>query len=143
GQTFTLEQFPPESFSVGDDVVAYVSNDGYFKIFYEDSIRSIGFFRPNYTVGDYVVAYRDGGGYFRVFHKGEITTLESYYPDNYVVQYNSVAYLNRSNVLRLFTDGEIYDVTTQFNNGEQHENNWLLSYDVLQYRVGLNMFRIF
>ena len=144
GTTFTLEQFPPESFSVGDNVVAYVSNDGYFKIFYEDSVRNIGFFRPDYQVGDYVVAYRDGGGYFRTFYKGEITNLESYYPDNYTVQYNSVAYLNRSNVLRLFTDGEVYDVTTSYNNGDTDvQNNWLLSYDVLQYRVGLNLYRVF
>ena len=144
GTTFTLEQFPPESFSVGDNVVAYVSNDGYFKVFYEDSVRTIGFFRPDYQVGDNVVAYRDGGGYFRTFYRGEITTLESYYPDNYIVQYNSVAYINRSNVLRLFTDGEVYDVTSVFNMGDADAgNNWKLNYDVLQYRVGLNMFRVF
>jgi hypothetical protein len=144
GQTLELESFPPESFSVGDNLVAYVSNDGYFKIFYDGKINSIGFFKPRYQVGDYVVAYRDPGGYFRSFYKGEITTLESYFPDNFVVQYNSIAYVNRMNVLRMFSEGEVYDVTTLFqNNNNGSENNWELSYDVLRYRVGLSLFKIF
>lgn len=144
GVTTVLEDFPPESFAVGDNVVAYVSNDGYFKIFFEDSIRTLGFFRPDYRVGDNVIAFRDGSGYFKAFYKGDIITLENYYPDNYVVQYNSVAYINRSNVLRFFSDGEVYDVTSLFNSGDQDaQNNWQLSYDVLKYKVGLNMYRIF
>jgi hypothetical protein len=144
GQTIVAEDFPPENFAVGDNVVAYVSNDGYFKIFYADSIRTIGFFRPDYRVGDNVVAYRDGGGYFRAFYKGDITTLESYYPGNYVVQYNSLAYVNRANVLRLFTEGEVYDVSTMFNNEAQSgQESWQLAYDVLKYRVGLNLFKVY
>lgn len=144
GQTIIAEDFPPESYSVGDNVVAWVSNDGYFKIFYEDSIRTIGFFRPHYRIGDNVVAYRDGGGYFKVFYRGDITTLESYYPDNYVVQYNSLAYVNRANVLRFFSEGEVYDVSTMFNNEAQSgQDSWELTYDVLKYKVGLNLYRIY
>jgi len=144
GQTIIAEDFPPESYLVGDNVVAWVSNDGYFKIFYEDSIRTIGFFRPDYRIGDNVVAYRDGGGYFKVFYKGDIVTLESYYPENYVVQYNSLAYVNRANVLRFFSEGEVYDVSTMFNNETQSgQESWQLTYDVLKYRVGLNLYRIY
>lgn len=144
GITTVLEQFPPESFSVGDNLVAYVSNDGYFKIFHEDSLYTIGFFRPSYQVGDNVVAFQDGGGYFRAFYKGDITTLESYYPDNYQIQYNSIAYINRANVLRLFTAGEVYDVTTLYNASDPGaQSNWLLTYDVLRYKVGMNLYKIF
>ena len=144
GVTTTLEQFPPESFIAGDNLVAYVSNDGYFKIFFDDSLMTIGFFKPDYQVGDNVVAYRDGGGYFKAFYKGDITTLESYYPDNYRVQYNSLAYVNRVGVLRLFTAGDTWDVTSLFGGQDSgQDNNWFLNYDVLQYKVGLNMFKIF
>lgn len=144
GKTMIVDDFPPESYQVGDNVVAYVSNDGYFKIFYDDSVQTIGYFRPDYQVGDYVVAYRDGGGYFQAFYKGEVTTLESYYPDSYTVQYNSIAYINRMSVLKLFTAGEVYDVTTLFpaNEGNQ-QSNWQLSYDVLKYKVGISMYKIF
>jgi len=138
GKTVVTENFPPESYAVGDNLVAYVSSDGYFKIFYDDSVRTIGFFRPDYRVGDNVVGFQDNSGYFSAFYKGDVISLESYYPDNYVVQYNSLAYVSRSNTLRLFSEGEVYDVST---GGGQ--DSWLLSYDVLQYRIGLNLFKIF
>lgn len=137
GKTFLTEEFPPSAYQAGDNVVAYVSNDGYFKIFYGDSVRSIGFFTPEFKVTDNMVGYKDPSGYFKVFYKGDISVLESYYPEKVVMQYNSIAYVNRAHVLRLFTEGEMYDVT----NAELE--SWQLSYDVLKYQVGRNMFRIY
>jgi hypothetical protein len=137
GKTITAENFPPQSYTAGDNVVAYVSNDGYFKIYYADSIYNLGFFRPDYQVGDNVIGFRDAGGYFRVFYKGEITQLDSYYPENYTVQYNSLVYQNRARVLRMFSAGEVYDVTSA------DVENWELNYDVLRYRIGENFYRIF
>ena len=137
GRTIDAEEFPPATFTAGDDLVAYVSNEGYFKIFYQDSIYNMGYFKPQYIVGDHVVAFEDASGYFKVFHKGVVTTLESYFPENINVQYNSLAYVNRGNILRLFTEGEVYDVTTA------SVDHWQLNYDVLQYRMGRNLFRIF
>lgn len=143
GNTIVADEFPPDDYAVGDNVVAFVSNDGYFKIFYDDSVRTIGFFRPEFTVRDNIVAYRDAGGYFRVFYKGDITTLETYYPERFSAQYNSVAYINQGSVLRVFTEGELYDVTSIFNYGDNSTDNWELSYDVIRYRVGPNTFRVF
>jgi|SRR5690606_963837 hypothetical protein len=143
GKTIVAEAFPPESYMVGDDVVAYVSNDGYFKICYKDSIQTIGFFRPRYQVEDFIVAYQDASGYFNVFYKGEITALETYFPDNLTIHYNSLAYVNRMNVLRMFSEGEVYDVSTMFSNSAADRNSWQMAYDVLQYKVGSNLYRIF
>ncbi|MBS1615649.1 MAG: hypothetical protein JST06_05975 [Bacteroidetes bacterium] len=137
GKTITAENFPPQSYAVGDDLVAYVSNDGYFKIFYGDSIYNYGYFRPDYQVGDHVVAFRDAGGYFQAFYKGQLTQLESYYPDNYTVQYNSIVYQNQAHTLRMFYAGDVYDVTTA------DAEDISLNYDVLRYRIGENFFRIF
>jgi len=83
-----------------------------------------------------MVAYRDPSGYFKVFYKGDISVLEPYYPDKFTMQYNSIAYVNRANTLRLFTEGELYDVTTA------EMESWELNYDVLKYQIGNNMFRI-
>jgi hypothetical protein len=137
GQNFVAEDYPPQSYTVGDNLVAYVSSDGYFKIFYQDSIRNIGFFQPIYQVGDNVVGYRDPSGYFKAFYKGEITDLENYYPENYVIQYNSIAYVNKAGTLRMFSEGEVYDVTNAT------LDNWEMHYDVLKYQIGQNIFRIF
>lgn len=137
GQTFITEDFPPASFQAGDNLAAYVSTDGYFKIFYGDSIRTVGYFSPEYKVGDNIVAYKDPSGYFKVFYKGNIYSLETYYPSKYTIQYNSVAYENQANTLRMFSDGEIYDVTNS------DLTSWELNYDVIKYQVGQNMYRIF
>jgi hypothetical protein len=137
GKTITAETFVPERYVAGDNLVAYITNDGYFKIFYQDSIYNMGFLRADFTVGDNVVAFRDNAGYFKVFYKGEITTLDTYYPENYVIQYNSLAFVNRANTLRMFSSGEVYDVTTSTVEG------WDLNYDVLKYRIGENFYRVF
>ena len=137
GKTITAENFSPQRYDVGDNLVAYVSNDGYFKIFYQDSIYSIGFMRPDYVVGDNVVAFRDNTGYLKVFYKGNIITVDNYYPENMQVQYNSMVYVNRAGVLRMFYAGETYDVTNST------IENFELSYDVLRYRIGENFYRVF
>lgn len=137
GKTINAENFPPATYSAGDNVVAYISNDGYFKIYYADSIYNLGYFRPEFKVVDNIVAFKDVGGYFKVFYKGEITQLEAYYPEHYVAQYNSLVYTNRAGILRMFSAGEVYDVT----NAEVSLAD--LNYDVLRYRIGENIFRVF
>jgi hypothetical protein len=48
-----------------------------------------------------------------------------------------MAYVNKANVLRFFSKGKIYDVTTM------NVLDMRLDYDVLQYKVGFNAFRFF
>lgn len=142
GNTLTLDEYAPRDYAVGDNVVAFVTNDGYFKIFYDDSVQTVGFFRPDYVIGDNIVAYRDAAGYFQIFYKGETYKIDSYYPPSFTVQYNSMAYVDRGNVLRLFTDGEFYEVTNLY--GASSENDqWSLAYDVLRYRIGPSVYRVF
>lgn len=137
GQTFTIDPFAPKSFMVGDDVVAYQSYDGYFKIFYNGNLHTLGYYEPRYEVKDWVVSYQDLNGFFKVFHNGTQTMMDNYYPDKIVMGYNSAAYVNKANVLRLFSNGKVYDVTTM------NILDMRLDYDVLQYKVGFNAFRFF
>ncbi len=139
GNTEEIENFPPASYKAGDNVVAYVSNDGYFKIYYEGEALEVGYFTPEYyRVSDNVVSYKDPSGYFKVFYKGKVYTLDAFHPgNNYVAQYNSLVYTNTAGMIRMFSDGEVYDVT----NAQVAE--WRLDYDVLQYRFGQNMYKIF
>ena len=144
GKTFNAEKFPPTSYQTGDDLVAYISSEGYLKIFYDDSIRNMGFMKADFLVGDNVIAFRDGNGFFKAFYKGDIIPLENYVPDNYSVQYNSIAYVNRVGVLKMFCKGEIYEVTTLMNSTDQSgAPAWELNYDVLKYNVGLKMYHVF
>lgn len=136
GNTFTLDEYAPKSYTVGDDLVAFVTNDGYFKVFYDDSVRTIGFFQPDYQVGDHVVAYQDPGGYLKVFYKGEVYTIDTYYPEKMSISYNSLVYVDRTRALRMFYDGEIYDVGSG-------SDEWQLQYDVLRYAAVPGVYRVF
>ncbi|MBL7765016.1 MAG: hypothetical protein JNJ58_02905 [Chitinophagaceae bacterium] len=137
GHVYTMDPFRPRSFMVGDDVVAYVGNDGYFKIFYDGNLYTIGYYEPKYKVADRIVAFADPNGFFKVFHEGEQTVLDNYYPEKIQAGYNSVAYVNKANVLRMFSKGKVYDVTTM------SLYDMRLDYDVLQYKVGFNAFKMF
>jgi hypothetical protein len=140
GTTYTLESFPPQSYSVGADLVAYVTVDGNFNIFYKGKVTRIGFFRPVYQVSDFLVLYQDQSGYFKVFQDGEVTSLEPYMPEKFQAQYKSVAYFDRNNVLKLYSNGELNEVTSALTPGQ---DNWRLSYDVIMYQVGSNFFKFY
>jgi hypothetical protein len=137
GQTYIIDDFTPISYAAGDNLVAFVTNDGYFKIFYGDSVRNLGFYKANYRVGDNIVAFKDPSGYLQVFYKGTITEMESYFPPKMVIQYNSLAYVNAANTLRLFTEGETFDVTNA------DLTDWMLSYDVVRYQIGQGYYKVF
>jgi hypothetical protein len=134
-----VDAFAPKSFQVGDDLVAFVGNDGYFKIFYNGEINTIGFFNRKYKVSDFIVAYEDGNSYFKVFDKGETHAVDNYYPMGMISQYNSLAYIDRSNTLRLYQNGTVKNVT----NLPSNLDDVTLNYDVLGYKIGNNMFRFY
>lgn len=139
GQTQEIETISPLSYKAGDDILAYVANDGYFKIFYQGDALEVGYFTPQeYLVKDNIVAFKDPSGYFKVFYKGKIYTLDAFYPNSpYKMGYNSLAYLSNSGTIRMFSDGDVYEVTSA------NVAEWRLDYDVLQYRFGSNMYKVF
>jgi hypothetical protein len=139
GEPIVADAFAPKRYTVGDNVVAFVGYDGYFKIFYEGKVHQIGYFDKRFLVSDYVVAFEDGAGFFKVFYKGNIYDIDNFYPEKFLLGYRSMTYINKGNVMRMFSDGAIHDVTTMVNNLE----NVRMDYDVLQYKVGANMFRFF
>jgi hypothetical protein len=139
GVLTTLDGFAPKNFKVGDNVVAYTSFDGNFKIFYKGEVKTIGYFEKNYSVEDNVVLYQDGNGFSNIFCKGKTVAVDNYYPNKMLIGYNSFAYINKANVLRLFQDGEMHDVSTLINDLE----NVALDYDVLRFKIGLNMYRFY
>ncbi|HTN16506.1 MAG TPA: hypothetical protein VL092_02420 [Chitinophagaceae bacterium] len=140
GTTQILESFPPQTYSVGHNMVAYITVDGNFNIFCKGKVYKMGYFKPNFQVSDFVCLYQDVSGYSKVFQDGVTTTLEPYMPDKFLAQYNSVAYFDRNNVLKLYSNGEINEVTSALSPGQ---NNWSLNYDVVMYQVGNNFFKFY
>lgn len=111
GEFYTLSEFQPEFFHVGDDLVAYYTNNNQFKIFYKGEIYDIGVFVPqNIEVKDNLVVFEQDN-HFNVFYLGKVHTLETYIPPAYQVDYHSLVYLDMYGKLRLFSKGRIEEVT--------------------------------
>jgi len=126
GNLLQLEAFPPSSFKVGDDLVAYVDNTGNFKVFYMGELNTVLTYEPQYyDAVDHVVIYGDVQN-FNVFYAGKATKLESYKPDIYQLDFNSIAYIDRFNKIRLFSDGEVKDVSNSIVNTFQLTRNVLM-----------------
>lgn len=139
GEVKFSEAFAPKKYMVGDNVVAYLSYDGNFKIFYNGDVQNIGYFEKKFIVQDFLVGYEDGNGYFKIFHNGNSITVDNYFPNDVVMHYNCMAYVDKNMTLRLYQNDEMHNVTNMVKNLEDVS----LQYDVLQYKVGVNMFRFF
>lgn len=139
GKTRIIDNFAPENYEAGDNLVAFITNNEEFKIFYDDSVYDMGYLQPNYLVKDNVVAFENSSGKFDVFYKGQIYEIDNYYPGNSNIKagYNSLAYIDQNNELRLFTAGKTYDVTSA------NISSWRLDYDVLQYKFGKDFYKVF
>jgi hypothetical protein len=137
GEQKYFEAFTPKTYQVGDDVVAFNSYDGSFKIFYNGELNNIGFFEKNYKVSDWMVVYQDGNDWMKLFHKGQTTTVDNYYANAFLAHYNSFAYINKANILRVYTDGDFKDASTMVRNMEDVQ----LDFDVVRYKIGLNMYK--
>ena len=133
GTIYDLEDFIPESYQVGDGLVAYVSNDNALKVFYDGKRKLLNNYAPlKYTVTDSIVAWVDDQNFFKVFYNGEIYTLENYDPGNYAISLGSVAYIDQQRRLKLFRSGETKIITIE------PIKDFALTGNVLKYVIGLD-----
>ncbi|MFI5150059.1 MAG: hypothetical protein ACHQRM_10025 [Bacteroidia bacterium] len=139
GNLTVLESFPPASFKVGDDLVAYIDNTGNFKVFYMGELVTIQTYEPKfYDVQDHVAVFGDDMNFFG-YYNGKATKLESYIPESYQLDFNSIAYKDRFNKLRFFSEGNYQDVSNSIINSYQLTRNVLMySTDVDEYHFFCN-----
>lgn len=106
GEDSQLEAFPPKMFQAGDEFVAYVDNMGFFKVFYQGTLIEISSYAPDgYVIEDNLILFTEGE-YFKIFYKGKVYEVEGYIPRNFKLDWNTVAYVDNTNRIWLFTDGE-------------------------------------
>lgn len=132
GNTYTLEDIQPKSYIVADNTVAYVDNNGIFKIFYQGKIFRASSFEPAfYNAKDRVIVYYDNN-FFKAFYKENVTQLESYVPENYQIDFDHVAYIDRSGYLKALYNGELQQIS------KEKTNSFELNGNVLKFNSGLS-----
>ncbi len=106
GKDYILEDFPPASYQVGDDIVAYVDNTGSFKVFSEGETTQITSFPPDfYQVRNQMILYGDQG-YFKVWYDNNPYLLETYIPNDWKAEWNTIVYRDLNKNIKIFSRGD-------------------------------------
>lgn len=137
GEVTELEPFPPTSYRVGNEIMAYIDNMGKFKYFSNGEVTQISSFAPDfYEVKDNVMIYGEQG-FLKTFYNGEPVMLERYVPQIYKLSYNTIAYLNESSFIKAFQFGQSVDISYK------PVKEIKLFRDIIVYSEGGNLIRIF
>jgi hypothetical protein len=106
GTEYVLEDFPPASYMVGDDIVAYVDNTGSFKVFREGETTQITSFPPDfYQVRNKMIIYGEQG-YFKTWYNDNPYLLETYVPGKWLAEWNTIVYKDLNRNIKIFTNGD-------------------------------------
>ncbi len=111
GRIIDLEPFQPKSFAVGDERLVYVDNLGKLKYFDGGETITISNYEPKfYEVKDNILVFEEYG-YFKTYCNGQVQTIERYIPRPYMLDYNTVAYLDESRFVKAFQHCESFMVS--------------------------------
>lgn len=106
GTDYVLEDFPPASYQVGDDIVAYVDNTGSFKVFSDGETTQITSFPPDfYQVRNKMIIYGEQG-YFKVWYDNNPILLETFVPNDWKAQWNTILYRDLNKNIKIFSHGD-------------------------------------
>lgn len=108
GEIIEAEDFPPEAWSVGNGICAYIDHTGTFRVFSNGESEDISSVKPDFfRVEDQMVIYGEYG-YFKVWYDGQIYTLETYIPpgDNWQADWNSIVYVDINRNVKIFSKGD-------------------------------------
>ncbi len=109
-----LASWPVDNWKAAENLLAWITTfEHKFKVLYRGGIYELNDLarEAEYQVGRDVVAYRDESDEsFKVFHRGEVHDVETFMPKSYQCGAGLVAYLDRSDELKVFQNGRVYTV---------------------------------
>jgi hypothetical protein len=106
GEVMQAEEFPPLSWQAGDGIVAYVDNVGSFRVFCDGEFTDIISYRPDfYQVRNNMVIFGDKG-YFKVWYNYRTYTLETFIPEKWKAEWNTIVYLDLNRNVKTFSKGD-------------------------------------
>src|SRR5207247_2467716 len=97
----------PRAVKTGGNIVAYINQSDYFKIFYKGQIKEIDNTAPiSFQAGRDIAAFVDGyNHYFQLFYKGEVAQVEVNAPDSFKLGFGIMAYVDYQGTFRVFDNG--------------------------------------
>lgn len=136
GEFYDLEAFKPESFQMGDEMMAYVSQEGDFKIFENGELVTIHSFPPDkYILKDSTLVFEDQN-FLKTWCDGRVIEVEQYIPKLYKISEKSVAYIDNNNRIKANVHCEPILVSYEM------VNDLDLVRNIIIYNVGVNTIKI-
>lgn len=141
GAATELEYLPVKSSRVGGNAVAYVDNNGNFKVFNKGKITTLSETTvSNYVASDYLVSY-SSYQFLYVFDNGRDIQLSKYAVPSYSTGDSVVAFLDsRAYALKVYYNGNI---TSLEEGSDPPVLNFVVGDNVVAYINYLNEFKVF
>lgn len=137
GEVFELEYYRPQAFEVGDDMVVYVDDMGNLKSFNKGITTTLLPNRPeHFEVNDEAMIFIDQG-YFKTHCNGTVQIIERYVPDKYVLDWNSISYIDDNQNVQVVQNCEKHVVTYELVTDLEMNRN------LIMYKTGPNTTRIY
>lgn len=137
GETLELETFQPKSFKTGDEMLVYVDNLGKLKYFANGETITVSNYEPAfYEVRDKVFVFEEQG-FLKTYCNGSVHTIERYVPRSYILDFNTIAYLDESQFVKAFQHCE--PVTISYKKVTEID----LVRDLIIYGLGINETKIY
>ena len=119
GLDYKLESTMPQSYQLGNGMVAYVNTLNEFKVFYDSKNISLLSFEPaKYEVIDSIISYSDNVNNWYLFYGGKSQKMLNYIPKKIKISDGTVAYIDVLNRLNVFQNGVSkiisYEIVTAF-----------------------------
>jgi len=137
GRIYHLDDYEPDSYETGKNMVVFVDNSGTFKVFDDGEIYTVSNAEPEfYKVKDEMIVYSEQG-YLKVFYKGQNYELEKYIPDRYEFENSCFVYIDYMGWLKVFDKGYMKTLT------KEHVSEFYINYDTVFFREGINTNRVY
>ncbi len=136
GKYFDLEAFAPRSFQIGDEMMAYVSDQGDFKIFENGDLVTISSFEPEfYLLTDSTLVFVEDG-FLKTWCNGRVYEVERYVPQVFRVSERTIAYIDVNKRIKAFSHCEPINISYEMVNSLDMIRNLII------YNVGVNTTKI-
>jgi hypothetical protein len=137
GKIVTLEELKAQSFKVGDNIAAYVSDENYFKVYADGKLLKLESYSPDlYDVKDQCVVFFINNK-FQAFVNGVRYELDNFQPLSYKISQGNIAWVDQNNRLHLFSNGKSVIATTEI------FSSYELNNDILSFSSAENITAIY
>jgi hypothetical protein len=136
GDYFDLEPFAPKSFQMGDEMMAYVTREGDFRVFENGELITISTFEPEfYTLTDSTLIFSEDG-FLKTWCDGRVYEVERYIPEIFRISERSVAYIDVNRRIQAFIKCKPVTISYEMVNDLDMVRNLII------FNVGVNTTKI-